>query len=189
MARLGYEGVRAQLMSVIPYAVSFVSILVLCRLSDLSRLRGVWVLGCCLVTAIGYIVLITTTNLAGRLVATCLITAGASAPGTICFAWMASANVGYTFRGSAVALINIVAVLVSLGGQQAFIDPPLYHRGETVALAVALVTAALTAVLMLYFRWLNAKKRREQHSEKVETLRVFSIDEIGNKHPDFFFSF
>ena len=189
MAGLGYEGVRAQLTSVIPYAVSFVSILVLCRLSDLSRLRGVWVLGCCLVTAVGYIVLLTTTNLAGRLVATCLITAEASAPGTICFAWMAGANVGYTFRGSAVALINIVAVLVSLGGQQAFVDPPLYQRGETVALAVALVTAALTAVLMLYFRWLNSKKRREQHSEKAEKLRVFSIDEIGNKHPDFFFSF
>jgi hypothetical protein len=60
MAGLGYEGVRAQLMSVIPYAASFVSILVLCRLSDLSRLRGVWVLGCCLVTAVGYIVLLTT---------------------------------------------------------------------------------------------------------------------------------
>lgn len=189
MAGLGYEGVQAQLMTVIPYAVSFVSILIICRLSDLSRLRGVWVLGGCLITAIGYVVLLTTTNLAGRLVATCLITAGANAPATICFAWMASANVGYTFRGSALALINIVAHLVSLGGQQAFVDPPLYHRGETVALVVVLVTAGLTVVLMLYFRWANAKKRRDQQSERAETLRAFSIDEIGNKHPDFFYSF
>ena len=86
-------------------------------------------------------------------------------------------------------MINIVAHLISLGGQQAFIDPPLYHQGETVALAVVLVTAALTGVLMLYFRWINAKKRREQHSEEAEKLRALSVDEIGNKHPDFFFSF
>lgn len=189
MAGLGYEGVQAQLMTVIPYAVSFFSILIICRLSDMSRLRGAWVLGGCLVTAIGYILLLTVTNLAGRLVATCLITAGANAPATICFAWMASANVGYTFRGSALALINIVAHLASLGAQQAFVDPPLYHRGETVALAVVVFTAALTVVLMFYFRWLNAKKRREQHSEKADKLRPLSIDEIGNKHPDFFFSF
>jgi len=189
MAGLGYDGVQSQLMSVIPYAVSVVSIIVLCRLSDLTRLRGVWVLGCCLATAVGYIVLLTTTNLPGRLVATCLITAGASAPATICFAWMASANVGYTFRGSALAMINIVCFLVSLGGQQAFIDPPLYHRGEAVALVVVLVTTALTVVLMFYFRWMNAKKRREQQSEKAGKLRGFSVDEIGNKHPDFFFSF
>ncbi|KAK8061806.1 hypothetical protein PG994_008172 [Apiospora phragmitis] len=179
MAGLGYEGVQAQLMSAIPYAVSFAAILVLCRLSDLSRLRGIWIIGCCLVTAVGYIVLLTTTKLAGRLIATCLITAGANAPATICFAWMASVNVGYTFRGSALALINIMAHLVSLGGQQAF----------TVALAVALFTAASTVLLMLYFRWLNAEKRREQHSENSEKLRALSIDEIGNRHPDFFFSF
>lgn len=189
MAGLGYTNVRAQLMSVIPYAVSFVCNLVLCRLSDLSRLRGVWILGCCLVTAVGYLVLLTTKSLAGRLVATCLITGGANAPATICFAWMASANVGYTFRGSALAMINILAHLIALGGQQAFIDPPLYHRGERVALAVVLVAAALTGLLMLYFRMMNAKKRREQHSEEAERLRGFSIDEIGNKHPDFFFSF
>lgn len=188
MAGLGYVGVQVQLMSVIPWAVSFFTILIFCRLSDLSRLRGVWVLGGCLVTAVGYIILLTTTNLAARLVATCLITAGANAPATICFAWMASANVGYTFRGSALAIINIVAHLISLGGQQAFVDPPLYHQGETVALAVVLVTAGLTCVLMLYFRMMNAKKRREQHSEKAEELRALSIDQIGNKHPDFFFS-
>ncbi|KAK6850354.1 hypothetical protein PG995_014187 [Apiospora arundinis] len=181
MAGLGYKGVQAQLMSAIPHSVSFVAILVLCRLSDLSRLRGVWVVGGSLVTAVGYTVLLTTKNLAGRLVATCLVTAGANAPATICFAWMASANVGYTFRGSALALINIVAHLVSLGGQQAF--------GETVALAVALFTAVLAVLLMVYFRWLNAKKRREQYSEEAEKLRALSIDEIGNRHPDFFFSF
>lgn len=189
IAGLGYQGVQAQLMSAIPYSVSFVSILVLCRLSDLSRLRGVWVLGCCLVTAIGYIVLLTTSNLAGRLVATCLITAGASAPATICFSWMASSNVGYTFRASALGLTNIVANLVSLGGQQAFVDPPLYHRGETVALAVVLTAAVLTVLLMLYFRWVNLRKRREQHSDTSDQLRAFSLDEIGNKHPDFFFRF
>ncbi|KUL83815.1 hypothetical protein ZTR_06622 [Talaromyces verruculosus] len=189
IAGLGYEGVQAQLMSAIPYAASFVANIILCRLSDLSRLRGVWVLGCCLVTAVGYIVLLTTSNLAGRLVATCLITAGASTPATICFAWMASANVGHTFRASAVGLINIVSNLVALGGQQAWTDPPLYHRGETVALAVVSFSAALTAVLMLYFRWVNARKRREQSSEKADQLRALSLDEIGNKHPDFFFGF
>ncbi|PVH92544.1 MFS general substrate transporter [Periconia macrospinosa] len=189
MTGLGYEGVRAQLMSVIPYAVSFVCNIVICRLSDLSRLRGVWILGCCLVTAVGYIVLLTTTNLAGRLVATCLITGGANAPATICFAWMASANVGYTYRGSALSMINIMAHLIALGGQQAFIDPPLYRRGETVSVVVVLVTAGLTVVLLLYFRRMNAKKRREQYSEQAEKWRGLSIDEIGNRHPDFFFSF
>ncbi|KAL6796270.1 major facilitator superfamily domain-containing protein [Trichoderma sp. SZMC 28013] len=188
MEGLGYEGTRAQLMSVIPYAASFVANLVLCRLSDWSRHRAFWILGCCLVTAAGYIVLLTTTNLTGRLVATCLITAASSAPATICFAWMASANIGYTFRGSAIAMTNIISQLVALGGQQGFIDPPLYHRGEKVALSVVLVGALLTVITMLYFNWMNAKKRQEQSSEKAAEMRALSVDEIGNKHPDFFFS-
>ncbi len=189
MEGLGYEGQRAQLMTVIVYAVSFVSILVVARISDAAKNRGFVILACCLVVAVGYILLLTISNLKGRLVATCLVAAGANSPVVIVLSWAASSNVGYPYRGSAVAIMNIVGALASIGGNQAFKDPPLYHKGLTITLVVILVTALLVAMLLLYFRYMNKKKAQEQNSEAAEELRAHTVDEIGNRHPDFFFSF
>ncbi|KAH8882144.1 putative pantothenate transporter [Thozetella sp. PMI_491] len=186
---LGYEGVQSQLMTVIVYAVSFVFILVFARLSDLSKKRGIFILISCLIIAVGYIILLTSESLQGRFVATCLVSAGANAPVVIILAWAASANVGYTYRGSVVALINVVSQFLAIAGNQAFKDPPLYHKGMTISLVVILVVAVIVCLLMLYFWYMNKKKLKEQDSAEADRLRAFSIDEIGNRHPDFFFSF
>lgn len=189
MAGLGYSGVRSQLMSVIPYAVLFVNILVVSRLSDRTQVRGPWIIACLVEAGIGYILLLKSTSLTARLIATCLIAAGASSPAVICFAWIASANVGYTYRSSAVGMMNIVVNVVAIGGQQAFTDPPLYQKGLVVCFVMICVAVVLTVVAMVYFRSRNAKKRREQVSEEAEMLRGYSVDEIGNKHPDVFFTY
>jgi MFS family permease len=149
MTGLGYSGVKAQLMSVIPYAAYFVVILVVSYLSDLTKVRGPWILACSIVTAVGYIVLLTTNDLVGRLIATCLVLAGANTGGVISFSWLVSANVGYTFRGSAVGLVNIVVYLVSVGGQHGFTDPPLYHKGRKICLIMDCI-AILFIILRHY---------------------------------------
>ncbi|KAH8899811.1 MFS general substrate transporter [Thozetella sp. PMI_491] len=189
MEGLGYTDIQAQLMTVIVYATMFVSILITARISDKMRMRGVFILGWCVMAAIGYIILLSTTNLPARFVATCFVACGANAPVVLNLAWMASANVGYTYRGSALGFINIVAHLIGIGGNQAYRDPPLYHKGMAISLAVILVSAVMTVCLMVYFRYMNNKKRQQQNSPEADELRAFSIDEIGNRHPDFFFTF
>lgn len=189
MAGLGYSGERAQLMSAIPYAVYFVVILVVSYLSDMTKLRGPWILACSLMAAIGYIVLLTTTDLIGRLVATCLVLAGANTGGVISFAWLVSANVGYTFRGSAVGMVNIVVYLVSVGGQHAFNTPPLYHKGLRICLIMICISILFIVLQTLLLRRLNAKKREQRDSQEAEALRGLSLDDIGNKSPDHFFCY
>jgi len=50
------------------------------------------------------------------------------------------------------------------------------------------MAALLSVVCEVYLRWANQKKRQNQFTEEASRLRAnFTVDRIGNKHPDFFF--
>ncbi|GME33902.1 MFS transporter [Neofusicoccum parvum] len=186
---LGYEGVNAQLMAVVVYAAAFVGILGSCWSSDKLQKRGIVICIDCALAAVGYALLLGLTNNTGRLVATCLVAAFAYPVGVLSLAWTASNNVGYTYRASAAALINVVAQSVGIGGNQAFNDPPYYRKGLASSLGMICMAGVFSGLLMLYLRVLNARKRTDQYTEKGERMRLQTVDEIGNTHPDFFFSY
>lgn len=186
---LGYEGVNAQLMAVVVYAAAFVGIIASCWMSDRLQQRGVLICINAALAAVGYALLLALTNDTARLVATCLVAACAYPLIVLSLTWTASNNVGYTFRASAAALINVVAQMVAIGGNQAFNDPPYYRKGLSVSLGMICMSGVVAALLVVYLRALNARKRREQYSEKGERVRGCTVDEVGNAHPDFFFSY
>ena len=103
--------------------------------------------------------------------------------------WAAGINVGYTFRASATALVNSIAQAVAISGNQAYVDPPLYRKGHAAALAMIAFAAIMTIALLFTLKYENTKKIAEQGSEKARELRKFTIDDIGNKHPDVFFGY
>ncbi|KAL1647057.1 hypothetical protein SLS58_002827 [Diplodia intermedia] len=186
---LGYAGVDAQLMAVVVYAAAFVGILASCWISDRLGQRGVVICVDAALAAVGYALLLGLTDDTARLVATCLVACCAYPLVVLSLAWTASNNVGYTFRASAAALINIVAQTVAIGGNQAFNDPPYYRKGLGVSLAMICMSGVVAGLLVLYLRAANERKVRDQHSEKGERLRACTVDEVGNAHPDFRFSY
>src|ERR1700761_2485296 len=104
--------------------------------------------------------------------------------------WAASINIGYTYRASATALINSIAQAVSIAANQAYVDPPYYHKGISASLGMMGLAVVMATVLLFTLKWENERKRREQFSEESERVRrTQTIDEVGNRWPDYFFSY
>ena len=90
---------------------------------------------------------------------------------------------------STAAIINIIAQVLAISGNQAYQDPPYYYKGIGASLGMICFTSIVAAVLVLYLKWRNAKKDIESNSEEARQLRELTVDVIGNKHPDFRFSY
>jgi len=185
----GWSSIKSQLMTVIIYACAWVSILFWSRISDKIQRRGLVVLVNMSVAAIGYILLLTITGPAGRFASTCVLAIGIYPQIVITSVWLATMNVGYTYRASAVALANSISQAVAIAGNQAYVDPPLYRRGHAASLALVVFAAVMTGLLLFTLRHENRKKTREQWTEKAREMRKLTIDDIGNRHPDHFYCY
>lgn len=185
----GWSVVKSQLMTVIVYAVAFVSIIFSARVSDKTGHRAAVLLANATIGAVGYILLIATTSTSSRFAGACIVAFGIYPNVVVNLTWAASMNVGYTFRASATALINSIAQAIAISGHQAYDDPPLYRHGQGASLGMLGLKIVLIIVLTFTLKYENKKKTRDLHSEKAEEMRNFTIDDIGNKHPDFFFKY
>ncbi|KAH8201386.1 hypothetical protein TruAng_004469 [Truncatella angustata] len=157
---LGFESIQAQLMTVIVYASAFVGIIIAARIADKTQKRG-----------------------------TCIVAAGVYPITLLSLVWVATNNVGYTYRASTAGLINVFAQLVAISSNFAYSDPPYYRQGLAISLAMVSMSGLVAGLQWLYLRRMNRKKAEQQYSAEANNKRSLSIDEIGNAHPDFFFSY
>ncbi|KAK6221102.1 hypothetical protein LQW54_001675 [Pestalotiopsis sp. IQ-011] len=186
---LGYASVQAQLMTVVVYSAALVGILAAARVADRLQKRGAVACACSAVAAAGYVVLLAVEDDRARLAATCVVAAGAYPISVLSLVWMATNNVGYTFRASAAGSVNVFSQLVAISANFAFGDPPYYRMGLGISLFMIAMSGVAAALQLGYLSLMNKVKRAEQHSELASRRRQLTIDEIGNAHPDFFFSF
>jgi len=75
----------------------------------------------------------------------------------------------------------------AIGGTQAYSDAPLYRRGNSVALGTSLLGIIGAFGCRLYLQEQNKRKMAEQYSDQSAELRVLSIEDISDNHPDFFY--
>ncbi|KAH6658034.1 putative pantothenate transporter [Truncatella angustata] len=186
---LGFESIQAQLMTVIVYASAFVGIIIAARIADKTQKRGILISICASYAVVGYILLLTVTNNTIRLVGTCIVAAGVYPITLLSLVWVATNNVGYTYRASTAGLINVFAQLVAISSNFAYSDPPYYQQGLAISLAMVSMSGLVAGLQWLYLRRMNRKKAEQQYSAEANNKRSLSIDEIGNAHPDFFFSY
>ncbi|EXJ94342.1 hypothetical protein A1O1_02736 [Capronia coronata CBS 617.96] len=185
----GYTSIKAQLMSVVVYACSFVSILFWAFLGERYNRRGYPIAACSLVGAIGFLLLITLTENKVRMFAACLMVAGVFPAIPLILSWTTANIAGYTKRSAAIAMVNIVAQCTGIGGNQAYSDPPIYRKGNASAMALCFLLGVCALAQIWYAKYLNKKKAALKASlspEELQRLRdgqVFDI--VGDEHIDF----
>ncbi|EPE33570.1 MFS general substrate transporter [Glarea lozoyensis ATCC 20868] len=184
----GYSTVNSQLMTVLVYTCAFVGVLLFARIADRTNARGFTLAVSSSISAIGYALLIGLTNDKARLAATCLVAFGAYPHIVLVLSWMAMSITGYTKRGAAIAMINMISTAFAIAGNTIYSDPPFYKKGNAAALGFEVLCAVSAITTSLYFRRQNVIKRREKYSERANGLRMKTIYEIGDKHPDFFYT-
>lgn len=181
----GWSSVTSQLMTVVVYACAFVGLIFWARISDKLNRRGLIICINSAIAAVGYAILLALDQPTPRFIATCICSFSVYPNIVLLLAWAAVNNPGYTYRASAAAIINMISQCVSIGGSQAYSDPPIYRKGNATALGLMAFTSCVSLVLTFNYKRLNRKKELETHSEESNRLRrLYTIDDISHHHPD-----
>ena len=157
-------------------------------IADKTNQRGLTLVAANCVSLLGYALLIGVTNNKARFAATCIIAFGLYSTIVLQLTWLAMVTAGYTNRGASLAFNNIFSQLFAMAGNQAYLDPPYYRTGNSAALGMIAGAIIMSLALRWYYSFLNEQKRRDQGKPENVELRLKSLDELGAKHPDFFYT-
>ena len=172
-------------MSSIVYASAFVNIVLCARIADKTGRRGLLVIANTAFSVVGFVMLLVFTNATVRFVGTCLVTAAVYPCLMLVLVWLAMNFPGYSHRTSCIALTNVCSQIFSIIGNKVYTDPPYYRQGLTFSACMTGAAGIMAAVTLWWIGRLNAKKEGAKHTEEYGSLAAESIDELGNRHPDF----
>ncbi len=212
IAELGkWTRAESNLLSTPPFFLAFVTTVASAFFSDRLAKRGVFNIGWMLLTAVGYVILLTTdpvTQPGVSYFAIFLTVAGTCPCSATTIAW-AGGSFGPVYKraaamGAVFATGNAAGILSSL--IYVGTDAPHFYKGHGVCLAFALLAAAMSAFLIWDFKRENARRDAlygtagssitpESVGPKVyaEQMRRWGLEgksaadiaRLGDKHPGF----
>ncbi|KAI9568277.1 major facilitator superfamily domain-containing protein [Boletus coccyginus] len=157
---LGLSVANSQLLSVPPYAAGCVCSILVGIYSDRHQLRGPYVIAGAVVGIVGCVTLYTQTKPGAALVGVVLAVMGIFPCVPVILAWTSS-NAGGDFkRGVAIAMVNGLANLGGLGSSYIFFDPPRFHVGLEISMALMSFSILLTSFAMWDYNRINKQKER-----------------------------
>ncbi|KDQ13230.1 hypothetical protein BOTBODRAFT_33836 [Botryobasidium botryosum FD-172 SS1] len=188
---LGYSPTRTQLMTVPPYACSFVVNLGTAFLSDKYRQRGLTTIGISMIALIGYAMYLGSTNKGVIYAALFFQVTGAYGAAPTISAWMANNVMPHYKRATAVAIGFIMSnSYAGILSTWIFTKPPRYTIATRINLAFSVATAFVALANMLYLRDQNAKKavQRAAVASGGEVDGGSDKKGLGDRHPNFIYT-
>ncbi|BEI84346.1 hypothetical protein CcaverHIS002_0409500 [Cutaneotrichosporon cavernicola] len=182
----GYSAARAQLMTVPPYAVALVFMLLLTTFSDWKQARGIPAACVFALGIIGWAVLMsvppkhaTAAQFSARYFACILIVTAGYTNIPIIIAWTAGNSPNESQRAASLGMLNSVGQCLSVAA--AFLFPktegPAYKKGSSVNLAFQCLGLAIAVAMTTWFRIENRRRDRVERPE--ERVEVVEEDKFG----------
>lgn len=171
---LGYSNAAAQLLTVPPYALAFLTTLAAAHFSSVVRRRAPFILAGCGLAAIGYIVLLSSAETGAQYAGVMVAAAGIYPACAIVLSWPANNVSGQTKRAVACALQISIGILGgAVVGSQMYrpAQSPHYRLGHGMAigwLAIAATGASL--------QWLLLARRNREKAVAREARAVNRLD-------------
>ena len=188
---MGYSPIRTQLMSVPPYATTFVLSVVIAILADRWGQRGYCLFLSGVLAMAGYILFLTSTHTSVLYGSLFLQTLGAFNAASAGSTWVVN-NVQPHYKRSAV--VGLTMATTNLGGILStwiFDDPPRFRKGTKINLGFSVGLCVLAIVNRVWLMVQNKRKegkRAQRHplgSEKEEEAKRRCL---GDNHPDFIYT-
>ncbi|KAG5934988.1 hypothetical protein E4U60_003421 [Claviceps pazoutovae] len=184
--------INNQLLSVAPYALAAVLTVVVGFLSDRFQRRGVFVMGCAVVAALGFVMLISSTNPAVQYAGTFLGAMGIYPPIPLTVVWVSNNVEGVYKRGIVLGMVIGWGNLNGVVSSVIYRSPPRYYEGhDRHGTILAYLTVFLFGGSLLYsaiLRKENARRRRGDRDMWVAGMTEAEINELGDKRPDFLYT-
>ncbi|KAI0769506.1 MFS general substrate transporter [Irpex lacteus] len=191
---LGYGATHTQLLTVPPYACSFVISIVCSYLCDKYKQRGPMATGTSLLAAVGYALFLGSKNKHADYAALFLQIIGVYA-GAPCLSTWNSNNVQPHYRrATAIAAAFASTNIGGIVSTWIFVDPPRFHTATSINLAFSLAMVAFCAYIMVYLSHANKLKCQEVERLKKEFGENGEWDSraerrrLGDRHPRFVYT-
>jgi len=188
---MGYSAVRTQLMSVPPFAVTFVLSVAIAFLADRWRQRGYSLFLSGVVAVVGYSMFLTSTDIPVLYGSIFLQTLGSFTSASAATTWNVN-NVQPHYKRS--TSIGFESTVANFGGVMAtwiYDDPPRFAKATKINIASSVVIAVLAIVNRVWLVMQNKRKEREraqrrplgsEEEEEAERRR------LRDDHPDFVYT-
>ncbi|KAL2880401.1 hypothetical protein SGCOL_004118 [Colletotrichum sp. CLE4] len=189
---LGYTAAVAQLLTIPPYAVAFVTTLTVAIYSERTGRRAFFIMGSSGVAAIGYIILLANSDPAGKpgvsYLGTFFAAAGIYPATALVLSWPAINVSGQTKRAVGNSMQITIGNLGAVLGTQLYRanDGPRYIVGHSFALGYLLANIVVCGIL--YFVLKGENKRREAIAPEVQAIGDLE-DWPGDKDPRWRFQY
>lgn len=184
---LGYQAVHAQLLTVPPNVLAFLTVIAASFISDKIKMRGPMILlGLC-VAAIGYIMQLASQKPGVKYAGTFFVAAGAFPCSPLVLAWLSNNLAPHYIKATGLGF------QVAIGNCGAFVatftylsqDAPKYTTGHAINLGAIGLSLLLTLGNMAYIRWENAARKSGKRDYR---LSAAGGQELGYRHPSFVYT-
>ncbi|KXT15565.1 hypothetical protein AC579_9957 [Pseudocercospora musae] len=182
---MGYSRVTAQLFTVPPNFLAFLSVLAFAWTSDRIKMRGPMIVIALVLASVGYIMQLASDRNSVKYAGTFFIALGSFPCSPLVLAWLSNNLMPHTTKATGLGF------QVAIGNCGAFVatftylakDAPDYVTGHAICLASIGLSLLLTFSNIAYIRWENGQRqsgRREYRLQEVE-----DESQLGYRHPEF----
>jgi uncharacterized membrane protein len=140
-------------------------------------------------TAIGYIILLATTNKVAPIAGACFVAAGFYPSVILTVSWITINHGWYTKRSTAFAMAQITSQGLSIMGTQIYRNPPRYFVGHGIVLGFLLL--ALCFIVCNFWYMKRENRKRDQIAQNHTAAGTKNPDsekgvaELFDYHPNF----
>jgi nitrate/nitrite transporter NarK len=187
---MGYSPIRTQLMSVPPYAATFVISVAVAILSDRWGQRGYCLLFSGTLAFAGYIIFYTSTSTAVLYGSIVLQTMGAFGASPAVTTWVVNNVQPHYKRSTAIGLVTSMANFGGILSAWIYDDPPRFKKATKINLGSSIGICVLAVVTRVWLVMQNKRKEEERaqrqplESEEEEAEKK----RLGDTHPDFIYT-
>ena len=182
---LGYSSARAQLLTVPVFVCGCITTLAAGWLSDKYNIRGPFIIGSCIMSLVGFIVLYTQEKPGAAYAGAIIAAMGAYPTIAVDLAWAGSAAGGDLRKGVTLAMVIGTGNLGGICASFIYITPPRFHVGHGTAMGWLSWSILLSAFAMWDYNRINKKKIEQCEREGIDESRYAEFEEMGNESPLF----
>ncbi|KZW00972.1 MFS general substrate transporter [Exidia glandulosa HHB12029] len=166
----GNQPIRAQLLTVPPYAAAFIVSVAAAFVADRWGRRGACTIVFATTSIVGYAIFLSSNVTSVNYFALVLQTVGAYGVPPAISAWAANNFSPHYKRATALAVVVIMSVAGGLLSTWIFTDPPHYARATRINLAFAVGEAVFAVLNIAYLRRKNQEKARRMQSSAPQEV-------------------
>ncbi|KAF5335197.1 hypothetical protein D9611_010915 [Ephemerocybe angulata] len=185
---LHYSAANAQLLTVPPFVAGCICTILVGIYSDKLNLRGPFIIGGCLVSMTGYIILISQSRPGVSYFGAILAAVGVYPTIAVNLAWAGSMAGGDICKGVTIALVIGIGNLGGVCSSFIYINGPRFFEGHGTIIGLLAMSMSLSAFAMWDYNRLNKRNEAICARDGLDEKDHEVYKDAGNKSPLFRFT-